>query len=346
MTDEPAELDRRHLVEARHLAELHLERRGHRRGHHIGAGAGIERADLDRRVVDLGQRRERQEAVGDHADQHDRHHQQRRRHRPQDEQPRRVHAMPLIQRRDRTPLTRHCSGCCCPGPGCCPGPRLRWPGLCPGWPGVLPRCLARRLHHFDLGAVLQPVGAVGDDDLAGFKPLGDRDLLAVVGAERHRLHGHRVVGLDEVDEGARRAALDRRARHDRGALQRVDQQLHVDELVGEQVAARRWRNCARSFTVPVVVSIWLSIVASCPASSLVVPVRSNAVAPQRRAGMDLRQDRRQIVLGQGEDHRDRLHLGDDDDAVGVARLHVIAGIDLAQPDPAADRRDDMGNRPG
>ena len=39
------------------LAELPLQRRRHRCGHHIGAGAGIKRLDLDRRVIDFGQRR-------------------------------------------------------------------------------------------------------------------------------------------------------------------------------------------------------------------------------------------------------------------------------------------------
>ncbi len=94
---------RRHLVEARHLAELALERRGDRGGHHLRAGAGIEGLHLDRRVVDLGQRRERQEAVGDDADQQDRHHQQRGRDRPQDEEARRVHSPhPSPEQRDRS----------------------------------------------------------------------------------------------------------------------------------------------------------------------------------------------------------------------------------------------------
>ena len=58
---------RRHLVQPRHLAELALERRRDRRGHHVGTRARIERHDLDRRIVDLRQRRERQHAVRDDA---------------------------------------------------------------------------------------------------------------------------------------------------------------------------------------------------------------------------------------------------------------------------------------
>ena len=51
---------RGHLVEARHLPELPFQRRRHRRGHHVRAGAGIEGQHLDRRIVDLRQRRDRQ----------------------------------------------------------------------------------------------------------------------------------------------------------------------------------------------------------------------------------------------------------------------------------------------
>ena len=76
---------RRHLVQARHLAELALERRRDRRGHHVRAGARIERHHLDRRIVDFGQCGQRQHAVRDDPRQQDRDHQQRGRDRPQDE---------------------------------------------------------------------------------------------------------------------------------------------------------------------------------------------------------------------------------------------------------------------
>ena len=76
---------RRHLVEAGHLAELPLQGSGHRRRHHFRAGARIEGLHLDRRIVDLRQGRERQERVGDDAGQQDRHHEQRRGDRTQNE---------------------------------------------------------------------------------------------------------------------------------------------------------------------------------------------------------------------------------------------------------------------
>ena len=83
---------RRHLREARHLAELLLEGRRDRRGDDVGARAGVERLHLDGRVGDLGQRRQRQREIRHEADREDRRHQQRRRDRALDEEARRIHA--------------------------------------------------------------------------------------------------------------------------------------------------------------------------------------------------------------------------------------------------------------
>ena len=99
---------------------------------------------------------------------------------------------------------------------------------------------------------------------------------------------------------------------------------------------------ARSLTVPVVVSIWLSSVASVPVASLrdvgpVIGLARVSVAPARS---------RCMTAG-------RLSSGTENITeigciwvittmpVVLAGLHVIAGIDLAQPDPPVDRRDDM-----
>ncbi len=47
-----------------------------------------------------------------------------------------------------------------------------------------------------------------------------------------------------------------------------------------------------------------------------------------------------IFLGKREHHRDRLELGDHDDRLAVDRHDHVAGIDLAQPGAAVDRRGD------
>ena len=82
---------RHHLAETRHLAELPLERRRHRRSHHLRARAWIEGLDLNRRIVDLGQGRERQEAKGHDSDEQNRDHQKTGRDRPIDKDAGRVH---------------------------------------------------------------------------------------------------------------------------------------------------------------------------------------------------------------------------------------------------------------
>ena len=79
--------DRGHLLEAGHLAELALERRGDRRGHDLRPGAGIEGEHLDDGVIHLGQRGDRQLQIAHAAREQDGRHQQRRGHRAQNERP-------------------------------------------------------------------------------------------------------------------------------------------------------------------------------------------------------------------------------------------------------------------
>ena len=70
--------ERGHLLQDGNLAELHLKRRRHRGRHHLRARARIKCPHLDRRVVDVGQGRDRQEAHRDEADKHESNHQKSR----------------------------------------------------------------------------------------------------------------------------------------------------------------------------------------------------------------------------------------------------------------------------
>ncbi len=54
-----------HLVQSGHLPELALQRRGDGGGHDVRTGARIEGEHLNGRVIDLGQGRNRQLAIGD-----------------------------------------------------------------------------------------------------------------------------------------------------------------------------------------------------------------------------------------------------------------------------------------
>ena len=96
-------------------------------------------------------------------------------------------------------------------------------------------------------------------------------------------------------------------------------------------------NIARSFTVPVVVSIWLSTVASVPVASCVVLLRSNAVTGRVAPAASRFITCGTIVLGQRENDGNRLQLGNHHQPVGVGCLHVIARVHLAQTHPPGDR---------
>ena len=85
---------RRHLRDAGNEAELTLQRRGDRRGHRLRARPRKPRADVDRRILHLRQRRDREQEVADRPHERDRHRQQRRPYRPADEPCRKVHGTP------------------------------------------------------------------------------------------------------------------------------------------------------------------------------------------------------------------------------------------------------------
>ncbi len=87
----PERVHRRHRLQAGDRRELVLERRRHRRGHRLRAGAGQLRRDEQRREVHVRQVAHRQRPVRDHAEERDGGHEQARRDRPLDESFRNVH---------------------------------------------------------------------------------------------------------------------------------------------------------------------------------------------------------------------------------------------------------------
>ena len=304
---------RRHLVQARHLPELPLQRRGDGRRHDVRTRARIQRHHLDRRVIELGQRGQRQHAIRDDAHEQDGEHQQRRRHRPEDERTRRIHRPSTFA--------------------------LRAPVFALG--------TARRAHgprdELDLRPFAQPVRAVDHDLRAGRDPAVDHGDLALRGSDLHRRHGDRQVVLDDVDERSRGAALDRRRRHQRRVGPRLDRHPHVDELVGEERAvgigelgleldgARRRVDLVVRGQQPAAAELFLL--------GPVVGVDRDAIA-----GAQPLHHARQRILGNRKHDADRLQLRDHDDAVGVRRAHDVAGIHQAQADAAADRGDHAGMR--
>ena len=99
-------------------------------------------------------------------------------------------------------------------------------------------------------------------------------------------------------------------------------------------------NFARNVTVPVLVAIWLLSAYSVPVAISLVVVAGVRGDRQLRARIDALDHLAEIVLGDGEFHRGRLHGGDDHDAGRARGGDVIARIDEPQADPARDGRGD------
>ena len=295
------------LRQSRHLPQLPLQRRGDGGGHHLGAGPGIEGAHFDRREINLRQRRDRQQPIGDGAGEEHRSHQERGRDRPQNERPGNVEGA-------------H-EAFCLPGGPPRPPPFSRSPPMRHG------------------GAIPQAVCAFGHHLLAGAQAVFDHDPLAARGA---KLHGPGLDGFlrrHSVDEWPFRALLHGGDGRERDVAQGLDQEIGVDKLVGEQPlvvigefgaqldrAGRRVdlivhgdQMTAREFMRAVVI-----------------------IGDDRRlfAGAEFLQHVGQPALGDREDDRDRRQPCDDGDAIGVARLHIIALIDMPQSEASLDRRDD------
>ena len=220
MTDEPGGTRRHHLAQARHLAELALERRGHRRSHHLRARARIEGLNLDGWVIDLRQRRQRQETICRDPDEQDRDHDEAGRDRPVDEDPGRVH--------QRASGAAHCAdapgraGGCAAQPTPAP-PRLTArsvadgdgpaapPSSSAGAAETTPRRPIRPLPPGRLGGRRCPTTVTFAPSRSrstpsmttlspGGKPLRDRRQLAVGGAGDDIALGNRRIIIEEVNE--------------------------------------------------------------------------------------------------------------------------------------------------
>jgi hypothetical protein len=188
-------------------------------------------------------------------------------------------------------------------------------------------------------ALLHLVGAVDDEGVARGDALAHRGDPGLGGAERDLPHLHRLVRLHHVDEGPLGAALDRLVGHQHRALQGVDEHSRVHELVRVEHAVG-------------VVEGGLDLDGAGALIDLVVdrhqraagdagaPVAVEGLHRDRARRALAREDRLEVVLGNGEQHRDRLHLGQHHEAARVVGVHHVPRVDEPQPGPAGDRRED------
>ena len=179
-----------------------------------------------------------------------------------------------------------------------------------------------------LRAVGQTYEAGGDDLVAGRHAARHHGLVLVLPLDLDRPHRRLAVVADDVDEGAVRPALHGAGRDHRDALERVDQKPHVDELAGPErhVRVREFRleldRACRGIDLVVDHG-------QCAVLDHLVVVRAQRIGGERTLGEGV-VDRLDVLLRDIERHRDRLDLGDDDDAAGIGRVDDVADTILAQ----------------
>ena len=361
---------RHHLRQARHLAELALQRRGDRRGHHLRARAGIEGLHLDGRIVDLGQRRQRQEAdtppsptsriaIISSAG----------RDRPVDEETRRVQRRVLRSRLRRSwrrlrgrrgapsraaPASRRrrVAGRPAPRPlaialrvAAASGVR-RWPAV--GRPARLVRPRPSRRpggRRRRRTVTLAPSRSRSTPSITTLSPAASPVAIVVAlpsaGPVTIVAHGDRVVVLHDIDEIARSARAGRRrwARATTPVSVSTSRRTLTNWLGNS--APFGLSKVARILIVPVVDVDLVVVGRQRPRRELLDIGAVEGGHRQLGARIQPRRDARQIVLRRREDDADRVDLGDDDDAGRRRRPAVIARVDQPQADAAGDRRDDV-----
>ena len=217
----------------------------------------------------------------------DRHHQQRGGDRPQDERARRVHRAGVTSAARRRLAGTGAAAAAfasrpraVPAPGALAGARAL-PPRCPSPRAARPAPRASRRRgarlpsrdELDLRAFAQLVGAV-DDDLRRPAHAARRrpSISPCAGPSFTGVTVTVLVVLDDVDEGARRAALDGRASGTSVASCSVSTSMRTLTNWFGKSAPSSLANSAFSLTVPVVGSIWLSTVTSLPVASFVLAV--------------------------------------------------------------------------
>jgi hypothetical protein len=148
-------------------------------------------------------------------------------------------------------------------------------------------------------------------------------------------------GLTRYTKGALSVALNGHCRDQGGVMLRFNQKSRVHELVWEKsvffVGKLRPELDGTGG--------WVNLIIDGQKVSSTEPVLQRAVIRfdgQPNPMLELVDHRRNGVLGDSKDNRNRLELGDHNQASGVSRLNEVPRIHQAQPDAPADRRGDAG----
>ena len=165
----------------------------------------------------------------------------------------------------------------------------------------------------------------------GLSSLHGRHLL-IAGERGDRLHGDGVVGLHDVDEGCGAIVLHGSGRNQGDALQSVDQQAGVHELVGEQSQILIGKLGAEFDRPGGGVHLVIERDQLAGVENLVVGT-VEGIHAQLASGFQLRLDLGQTVLRNVEYHRDGLQLRDHHEDGAAAGEDRVAGVHQAQAQP-------------
>ena len=200
-----------------------------------------------------------------------------------------------------------------------------------------PRASPLRRADLDLGAVLEARKAGRHHDVGRRHALGDDGKLLVLLRDGDGAHGNLVIAADDVDEGAFGAALHRRGRDHDHLFQRVEEQAHVDELARPQLQVLVGEVGLEADGAGRLIDLVVDHLELAGVEH-VLAVGLQRLNLQRVLG-HRPVDVGQVLLGQGEQYGDRLHLGDDDDAA-LGSAHEVADVDQAHAGATRDRGDD------
>ncbi len=192
-----------------------------------------------------------------------------------------------------------------------------------------------------MAAVLQLVLAINHHGVAGIQP-GAYTNVVVGGLRDGDIVNFRGVGaIHHVNVGALRAALYRRGGHDGQIFLGVHQQVHVDELIGKQAIVLIGEGGLQFVSSGGGIDLIVDA-GERPGSNLGGIVAVESVDGQLTTGAQFGDHLRQLILRQTEDHRNRLQLGNDQQAAGVRSVNHVSSIHQAQTDAAADGRGNVG----
>src|SRR5260370_340018 len=218
-------------------------------------------------------------------------------------------------------------------------------GWAPGWrsAGAARSRSGASGRRNDFAAILQLVLAIDNHDIARIQPIGQANAVACGQRDSDGMNFHLVVVADRIDVRSLWAALNSWCRNDGQIVPGVHEKVHIHELIGEERVVHIGKNGFQ--LVRAGGEINLSVGGDkFSRSDLHLVFTIVGFDRELYARAQLGVHRRQLILRQTENYRDRLELGDDEKTIRIRGVHDVAGIDEPETDAPADGSSNAGIR--